>query len=898
MSSDPLEPLWIADPPLARQVEGCLRAKTAAAAAGVLELLVAETLWALAVEIGFGQAVAMAYAEVAGALAPRRLARFSELIRAAGAAGPTRGRIMAECLPAIAAYATEEVLDGFKSLWGVMERKGSHLLRAPLAALGGLLAGGDAGSAAEYLGLLREAFSAELTYAEGRYLAAALPAAALALSPPRRAGQLAALRRVIRADRRLVEPLLAGFDRGLALLSPAALEGFVASALRKYRKSAQLGARHLALESLEARRGFAARQVSVGLTQVHGRLQRYLGARTGLALAVRPLSALPAAAAAALAPGTMVCSDRGAVYLPEEIGWHGRREDNERLYTLLVGLEASFHEFGTVDFDLEKAAGRGAVAPAAEDAGARDGGGDIGRFLAGFADEGLAADLFTLFELTRVRRRLEQDYPGLVRRGLPLLRQAAARQASRGAGGALLAGLLERLVLTPAGAGRGPAGGPPDAASRLAAAISPAIGARHPVEASAELTARWFAPVAAEIDPADRGRLKTPFGWRPWAHAAAAEAGPHAAAAAALQAALAARGLRAYKADIRRLLAQNAGRLAAEDLRGVCGAPVPADLPLAEILGLPAAGEVAADHTRQEGGPAFRYPEWDVRLLDYLPDHVLVRERPVAGGEPGFYARVAERRHGLIAATRRAFECLRPEGLTRLRPWRDGDELDLGSLVAAAVDRRAGNPAPDRLYVKRVKGARDVAVLVLVDVSRSTAQRVAGGAGAVLDVEKEAIVVLCEALAVVGDAYAVAGFSGSGRLGVDYCPLKGFAEPLSDAVKERIGALSPQRNTRMGAAIRHAGRHLDRVAARVRLLLVLGDGFPNDQDYKQEYAIADTHRALCELQARRIRTHALTVNLATDPKLDALFGRLRHQVIGDLRELPDRLVRVYGALTR
>jgi nitric oxide reductase activation protein len=121
---------------------------------------------------------------------------------------------------------------------------------------------------------------------------------------------------------------------------------------------------------------------------------------------------------------------------------------------------------------------------------------------------------------------------------------------------------------------------------------------------------------------------------------------------------------------------------------------------------------------------------------------------------------------------------------------------------------------------------------------------------------------------------------------------------MSNHVKLRIGALQPQRNTRMGAAIRHAARELSGAAARVRLLLILSDGFPNDTDYKGAHAVADTRQALLELRARHIRFHALTVNLPADPKLDQLYGRARHHVISDVRELPGRLLRVYSALTR
>jgi nitric oxide reductase activation protein len=358
-------------------------------------------------------------------------------------------------------------------------------------------------------------------------------------------------------------------------------------------------------------------------------------------------------------------------------------------------------------------------------------------------------------------------------------------------------------------------------------------------------------------------------------------------------------GLRRRRSDVRRLLREGGGRLAARELQDIGRS----DDALRRELERAAGGvEADAPGPESDGGDAgevFRYPEWDERLADYLPDHVRLRVHPApAPGQDGFYAEVLHRRHALVGRTRQAFERLRPEGVERLRRWVDGDELDYRGLVESAVDRRLGDAPSERVFVKRVKHRRDVAVLLLVDVSRSTAHPVPGAGRSVLDVEKESIVVLGEALMVLGDLFAVAAFSGTGRLGVDYFRIKGFDEPLSPEVRQRFGALQPQRNTRLGAAIRHAGRELDAVPARVRLLLILSDGFPNDTGYKGGHAVADAHRALLELQGRGIRFHALTVNLPADAQLDALYGRARHHVISDVQELPGRLLTVYSALTR
>ena len=191
-----------------------------------------------------------------------------------------------------------------------------------------------------------------------------------------------------------------------------------------------------------------------------------------------------------------------------------------------------------------------------------------------------------------------------------------------------------------------------------------------------------------------------------------------------------------------------------------------------------------------------------------------------------------------------------------------------------------------------------MAVLLLVDLSRSTANTVNNSGMRVLDVEKQAIVLLCEALEVIGDRFAIAGFSGTGPLGVDYYYIKNLKEPFDERVKGCIGAMAPQRSTRMGAAIRHATAHLSPVPARVRLIIVLGDGFPNDLEYKGAYAVEDTRRAVLEARAEGIHVKAITVNVADNKQLDRLYGAAHHTLIGNIQDLPDRLVRVYSALTK
>jgi len=294
----------------------------------------------------------------------------------------------------------------------------------------------------------------------------------------------------------------------------------------------------------------------------------------------------------------------------------------------------------------------------------------------------------------------------------------------------------------------------------------------------------------------------------------------------------------------------------------------------------------------------FRYPEWDSTQNEYLVDYARLTEKELSGHANGFYLQILQRHRGLVKRIKTAFELLKPEGIQILRQWIEGDDFDYRAMLDYAVDKRAGIMPSDRLYIKRMKSARDVAVMLLVDLSKSTSNTVQGSADTVLDVEKEAIVLFCEALEVVGDTYAISGFSGTGRLGVDFFMLKGFKESMGASVRARVNAMAPQRNTRMGTAIRHAAQHFNRVDSAVRLLIVLGDGYPNDADYKKRYAIEDTRKAIFEARSQNIYTHGITVNIRSNNEMDDLFGPVHHTAITDVRELPDKLWRIYSALTR
>ncbi|BBO69133.1 hypothetical protein DSCA_30630 [Desulfosarcina alkanivorans] len=902
----PLDDLAIADPQAAERMGRHLVDAEPEMVAGPLVRVVDEVIDALAVEVSFGRHLAEGMGRMLAKGTPADLDRYRSLVNAAADRGPTLACIFARHLVPVLTCGDSRLAERFEAATRIMLQKGTYTLKAPLETLSAFIENQELACAHAFLELLVTTYTLTLSYNRTVYLTHTLPRAVGEFASSRRLAQIRGLARIIRMDERLADNYLQGLESGLRLLSGGALNHFLDQAVRRYHKDPDLGARFLSLESRQAIDICRDLQVAVPLPSVRSRLERYLQARTGLAVAVRPLSTLPSKQAATGAAPPLVRCDGQAIYLPDEMDLMDNRADNAALYRLLASLEAGAIEFGTYDLDVDRVPDDAAGAAPPEPPAARNAESDLNRFLHGFEDPGLALDLFTLFEHGRVALKVRRRYPGLAGRLTEALADGLlqARTGHRAAGTGFP--LYRHLVMDESLEAE-PALTPlfMDMAARLDQAIS---RGNDTVETSARLTIRFYpalAELAAGSGESGYQPLHLPFGRRLEPASFAPFHAAYHRLAADIQTHLAQRHIQVYRSDVRRLLIRQNGQLSAADVSQLIGSrwtqPVPCSavegcwpelesLMCGHGIGQPDAGEDDAD--------AFRYREWDGCLGDYLADRVRVLERDLPGGDTTFYRQTLREFRGLVGRIRYAFEMLRPEEITILRQWREGDAFDYRALLDYALDRKAGLMPSDRLFVKRMKRVRDVAALLLVDLSRSTAGTIDDRGTRVLDVEKQAIVLLCEALQVVGDRFAIAGFSGTGPLGVDYYRIKDLQAPFDDAVKGRISAMAPQRSTRMGAAIRHATALLAPVQARVRLVLILSDGFPNDVAYKGAYAVEDTRRAVMEARSAATHVKAITIGANENERLDRLYGSTHHTRIGNVHDLPDRLVRVYSALTR
>jgi len=869
---------------------------------------------------------------------------FRFKVRDAGAKSAAIGRIMAVHLVPVLMTGDKRLIDRFNDTTYSLLKIGTYTLGSPFEALSYLLESEDIESGLAFLELLGSALSPDLSYNQCKHLCHIIPKAVQSFSPSRRLFQIGQLMRVARADPGLVDRFLDGMQRGASLLDSQALPRFVSAGLTRFSQNKSAGTHFLSLESQQARDLVDELQVAVSFPQIQHGLNRYLQARTGRALSVCPLSEL---SETDLFDHEMplVCSRGNRIYLPDEISRFDRKSENLFLYKCLTRLEACYHEFGTYEFDLEialEACGDSediqnqsswvkdqirqlrieALGDPEQEKG-RDAltASDMSLFCRIFSNPALAGDLLTVFEHGRIRIILEQRYPGIIRQSLPVL----IREAKRIYPDNLRERPIEALYLKIALGIRDPEiwGLPAPGTEFKTVPVIDAITLEFcriiektsRVEDCAALVWKSYPRIVSCLKAAcleNVSRLKTPFGrgLRP----DLAMDRPTETKAALLKRKLGEKGIKVYKSRIRKLLTHHGGKIGKDDIlnlvrssqstdpskTSIQAAAVAMDMSgLLDLSEIPGLQDTTAIYDTL---PATWYREWDSHHSDYLHNYVRVVDRIVEGASAGYYDQTLEQYRELVSQIRYAFELMKPQGLKLLRNWTEGDELDYRAILDFVLDKKAGLIPSDRLYIKRIKQERNVAVLLLVDLSRSTGNTLTNSpsdAGTtVLDVEKEAMVLFCEALGIVGDTFAIAGFSGNGRLSVDYTHIKGFDEPLNDAVRRRISGLTPQRSTRMGAAIRHATAQFDKIPANVRLMVVLGDGFPNDVDYKQGYAISDTRKAIGEAISRRIHTHAITVNMQSDARLDDLYGSVHHNVISDIRELPAKLLRIYGALTR
>ena len=308
----------------------------------------------------------------------------------------------------------------------------------------------------------------------------------------------------------------------------------------------------------------------------------------------------------------------------------------------------------------------------------------------------------------------------------------------------------------------------------------------------------------------------------------------------------------------------------------------------------------------EAGDEAFSYDEWDRELNDYRVGWSRVIEKKVKQGDRNFVELARSRYRGVISSIRHQFQLMKPENLTRINREIDGEDYDLSAVIDYVVDRKADGLQSDRLYTKRLRRQRDVAVSILLDQSSSTARTITRNplqpytypGRRIIEIEKEGLVLMSEALEAVGDIYSINGFTSEGRRNVKFYVVKDFSEKYSEEIEKRIGGITFQNNTRLGAAIRHSATKLLKQESRTKLLIILTDGRPYDHDYGDaRYAREDVREALTEAKMSGITPFCITVDRESEGELKDLYGDVGYTIIDDVLSLPERMPNIYRRLT-
>ena len=305
-----------------------------------------------------------------------------------------------------------------------------------------------------------------------------------------------------------------------------------------------------------------------------------------------------------------------------------------------------------------------------------------------------------------------------------------------------------------------------------------------------------------------------------------------------------------------------------------------------------------AEEEEVQGLPPRHYPEWDYKSQSYRPDWVSVYEALHPSGNPVEVDNLLEKHSAVLKRLKQILELLKPQNYVRIRYQEEGSELDLDVAIRSLIDFKSGSTPDTRINMSHKHDGRDIAVMLLLDLSQSINDIPKGGTQTILELCQESVSLLSWSIEQLGDKFAIAGFHSNTRHDVRYHHIKGFSEHWDDDVKGRIAGLKAAYSTRMGAAMRHAAHYLSAQKADKKLLLILTDGEPADIDVDDErLLIEDTHKAVQELDQEGIYSYCISLDPRADEYVTDIFGN-QHMVIDNVNKLPEKLPALFASLTK
>ncbi|HMU63321.1 MAG: nitric oxide reductase activation protein NorD [Nitrosomonas sp.] len=297
--------------------------------------------------------------------------------------------------------------------------------------------------------------------------------------------------------------------------------------------------------------------------------------------------------------------------------------------------------------------------------------------------------------------------------------------------------------------------------------------------------------------------------------------------------------------------------------------------------------------------PPFHYAEWDYQIQLERPTWVTVQEKRAKAGDIGLVDSIATQYKREISRMKFLLDAMQPQGVQRIRKLEDGDEIDINAAISSTIDIRMGQQPDPRIMMRSVRKIRDISVLVLLDLSESTNETVSGQEFSVLDLTRQATVLLADAINKIGDPFAIHGFCSDGRHDVEYFRYKDFNQPYDEQPKAKLAGMTGQLSTRMGAAIRHASHHLKQQRSSKKLLLIITDGEPADVDVRDpQYLRYDTKKAVEEAGRSGVITFCMSLDPRADQYVSRIFGAKNYMVVDHVERLPEKLPLLYAGLTR
>ncbi len=295
----------------------------------------------------------------------------------------------------------------------------------------------------------------------------------------------------------------------------------------------------------------------------------------------------------------------------------------------------------------------------------------------------------------------------------------------------------------------------------------------------------------------------------------------------------------------------------------------------------------------------FHYHEWDYQIQLHKPDWATVFERRQPKGNLEDIESILTEYKPVAHRIRQIIDLLTPQGVQRQRGMEDGDEIDINAAVDAMIAIRMGEQPSTRITMRNVLKNRDLSVVVLLDLSESTNEKMNGSDKTVLQLTREAATLVATAIEGIGDPFAIHGFASDGRHDVQYYRFKDFNQHFDDEAKSRLAGMKGGLSTRMGTALRHAGNHLLRQQESRKLILLVTDGEPADIDERDpQHLRHDTKKAVEELYSTGVLTYCLTLDPMADSYVKRIFGENHYTVIDHVERLPEQLPLLFASLTR